>query len=393
VLFTLTKPAEGAQGEGAIVVQSLETGERKVLVNGGTGGHVLPDGELVYMHASSLFGVPFNSRTLQVTGAPVLLAEDVPATGGGQFAISSDGTLVYPLVPAPSLRALVWVDRRGHEDPISAPPGGYLDPRLSPAGTQLAVSSAADIWIWTFANSALTHLTFTQGAEYNPIWTPNGRQVIFDSIEGGDLQIVRKAADGTGATDVLTPAPGGYPETVSPDGKFLVYHTSTQLPISMLVPLDGSGPARPLVSTNTPAQSFNAEISADGHWIAYQSDQSGRSEIYVHPFPALEAGGWQISTTGGSHPLWARNGRELFFISGEGALISVPISGGRSFTYGAPVQLLRAGQYNVEVARNYDVSVDGTRFLFVKNLSTANRPSLVVVSHWLDEVRAKMGTK
>jgi len=394
VLFTMTKPTDSAQGEGTIVVQDLQTGERKVLVNGGTGAHVLPTGHLVYMHARSLFGVPFNSRTLEVSGAPVLLAEDVPAAGGGQFGISSDGSLVYPSVPAQSLRALLWVDRGGHESPISAAPGAYLDPRLSPAGTQLAVSSGADIWIWTFTNAALTRLTFTQGPEYNPAWMPDGRRVIFDANEGGRLlRILRKAADGTGPTDVVVPAPGGYPETVSPDGKFLVYHTAEQLPISMLVPLDGSGPARPLVSTNTTAQTFNAEISSDGHWIAYQSDESGRFEIYVHPFPALEAGRWQISIAGGSYPLWARNGRELFFIGSEGVLMSAPISGGPSFTHGTPVQLFPAGQYYVEVARNYDVSRDGTRFLFVKSLTRANRPSLVVVSHWLDEVRAKMGTK
>ena len=317
----------------------------------------------------------------------------MPATGGGQFGISSDGTLVYPSTPVQSLRALVWVDRQGREDPISAAPGGYLDPRLSPDGTQLAVSSSADIWIWKFATKALTRLTFTQGPEYNPAWMPDGRRVVFDANEGGVVRILRKAADGTGATDVVVPSPGGYPETVSPDGKFLVYHTAAQLPTAMLWPLDRSGPARPLVSTKTQTQTFNAEISPDGHWIAYQSDESGRFEIYVHPFPALETGRWQISFTGGSHPLWARNGRELFFIDGAGTLVSASISAGQTVTHGPPVQLFSAGQYYVEVARNYDVSVDGTRFLFVKNLSSANRPSLVVVSRWLDEVRTKMGAK
>ena len=169
-------------------------------------------------------------------------------------------------------------------------------------GTRLAVSSLADIWIWTFAKQALTRLTFTEGAEYNPVWMPDGRRVIFDASEVGGRRILSKAADGTGTTDVVMPAPGGYPDAVSPDGKFLVYHTAGQLPTAMLMSLDRNGPARPLVSTKTPTQTFNAEISPDGHWIAYQSDESGRFEIYVHPFPALEAGRWQISFTGGSHP-------------------------------------------------------------------------------------------
>jgi Tol biopolymer transport system component len=392
VVFTLTSSKTTTPREGAIVAQSVQTGERKLLINEGTGAHVLPTGQLVYLHDGSLFGVPFNSRTLALTGAPVALAENVLATGGGQFAISSDGTLVYPSIPPAPLRALVWVDRQGREDPIPAAPGGYLDPRLSPDGRQLAVSSFADIWIWTFANHAFTRLTFTPGPEYNPAWLPDGRRVIFDANEGGVIRILRKAADGTGTTDVAA-ALRGYPETVTPDGKFLVYHTAEQLPMSMVVPLDGSAEARPLVRLTIQAQTLNAEISPDGHWIAYQSDESGRSEIYVHPFPAVDAGRWQISFTGGSHPLWARKGRELFFINGAGVLVSAPISGEQTLTYGKPVELFPAAQYYVEVARNYDVSVDGTRFLFVKSLSTANRPSLMVVSHWLDDVQARMGTK
>jgi len=295
-------------------------------------------------------------------------------------------------VPAQSPRVLVWVDRQGREDPVAAAPAGYQDPRLSPSGTQLAVSAAADIWVWTFATKALARLTFTQGAEFNPVWMPDGRRVVFDANEGGgNRRILRKAADGTEATDVLTPPPGGFPDTVSPDGRFLVYHTATENPIAMLLDLERGAPERPLVGTQ--AQAFNAEIAPDGHWIAYQSDETGHFEIYVHPFPAVDSGRWQISFTGGSHPLWKRHGRELFFFDGAGALMSTPISSGTSFSHGPPVRLFPAGQYAVEVARNYDVSVDGTRFLFVKNLTSGNRPSVVVVSRWLDEVGTKMAPK
>jgi serine/threonine-protein kinase len=286
----------------------------------------------------------------------------------------------------------VWVDREGREDPISAAPNAYFDPRLSPDGKRLAVASLADIWIWTFATRTLTRLTFTEGTENNPAWMPDSRRVVFDSNEGPGLRILRRAADGTGPTEVVSPAPG-YPEAISPDGKFLVYHTANQFPQSMLMALDGNRTERPLNSTNSHARTFNAEISPDGHWIAYQSDESGRFEIYVHPFPALDAGRWQISGAGGAHPVWARSGRELFFINEAGVLVSTSISGEQGFTPGPPVQLFSARHYYVEVARNYDIAADGKRFLFVKTLSTAGRPSLIVVSHWLDEVRAKMGTR
>jgi hypothetical protein len=346
----------------------------------------------VYMHDGSLFGLRFNSQRREVAGAPVLLAENVPVSGGGQFDVSSAGTLVYPVVPPPPVRRLVWVDRRGAEQPIAARPGSYLDPRLSPDNKRLAVSSSADIWIWTFATSALKRLTFTPGPEYNPAWMPDSRRVLFDSNEGAGTRTLRRAVDGTGPTDVVMPTPG-YPETVTPDGRFLLYHTATQLPGAMFVPVDGSAPARPLAPTKTPTRTFNAEISPNGRWVAYQSDESGSFEIYVRPFPALDAGLWQISPSGGSHPVWAQSGRELFFINGGGTLVSVPTQIAPDFTYETPGELFRADQYYVEVVRDYDVSADASRFIFVKNLTGEERPALIVVSHWLEEVRVKMERK
>ena len=391
VLFTVTPQGPAVPGEGTIVVQSVQGGERKALVQGGTGAHVLATGRLSTCMAGACSACrsthgPSKSRALRSCSS-----RTCPRAAAASSGSPPTGTLVYPSVPPPSPRALVWVDRQGREDTITAASAGYQEPRLSPSGTQLAVSSAADIWIWTFASKALTRLTFTRGAELNPAWIPDGRGVVFDATEeSGSRRILRKAADGTGATDVVVPPPGGYPDTVSPDGKFLVYHTASQYPVAMLLPLDHSGPERPLVATK--GQTLNAEIAPDGHWIAYQSDETGHFEIYVHPFPDVESGRWQISFTGGSHPLWARHGRELFFIDGEGGLMSTPISSGTSFTHGTPVRLFAAGQYALEFARNYDVSVDATRFLFLKNLTSVTRPSLVVVSRWLDEVRAKIGT-
>jgi eukaryotic-like serine/threonine-protein kinase len=390
VLFTMRAPSSGA--EGAIVVQSLDSGRRTTLVNGAASAQVLPTGHLVYLHDGALYAIPFNERTLNFTPSPVLLVEDVLGTGGGQFAISDNGTLVYQPTPKTSLRSLVWVDRQGREQPIAVPPADYLDPRISPDGMRLAVSSGADVWVMTLASQALTRLTFTKTPEFNPVWTPDSRHVLFDSRETGTTQIVRKAADGSGSLEVVE-STGGYPEAISPDGKLFIYHTTSALPVAMLRPFGAGASSKPLVDTKAPVRVYNAEISPDGHRVAYQSDESGRFEIFVHPFPALETGRWQISTNGGAYPLWARNGRELIFIDGKGTLTSVPLQAGSTFNRGPSAPLFEAGQYFVDTARDYDLTNDGARFLFVKNVTELPRPAVVVVANWFDEVRAKMGAR
>jgi serine/threonine-protein kinase len=175
----------------------------------------------------------------------------------------------------------------------------------------------------------------------------------------------------------------------------LIYHTGGQA--LWLVPLNPAGTARQIGPSK--AHTFNAAISPDGKWIAYQSDESGRFEIYVQPFPDMATRRWQISPNGGAHPLWAHNGRELFFISAAPAsmMMSVPVQTGMTFAFDKPSTLFAAGRYWVNVARDYDVSQDDTRFLMVGQPNSGSgpgsQPSFVVVSHWFDVVSARMGHK
>jgi serine/threonine-protein kinase len=380
-----------------------------VLVPGAVDAHLLPTGQLTYTKGNSVWAVPFDSGQRKVlTGRQVPLVEDV-STGDGssQFAVSRDGTLAYVPAsgPAPS-RPLVWVDRHGNEQPISAPPLRYGRPRLSPDETHLAVNASpvnggGDIWMGTFAREFrdLRIVAFSRSPadESNPLWMlPGGDRVAFDSRADGLIRIVSKAANGTGPLQPESPPPGGYPETMSPDGKSFIYHTAGN--VSMLVPRNPPSEARPLVPTNPTVQLLNAEISPDGNWIAYQSNETGRFEIYVDRFPDMN-GRWTIpSSTGGSAPAWARRGKdlELFFISGlpDSMMmsVSVPVQAGPGSTFGNPELLFPAGRYFSFVAREYDVSHDGKRFLMIKPFDpvTGARPSLIVVSHWFDEVRAKM---
>ena len=160
----------------------------------------------------------------------------------------------------------------------------------------------------------------------------------------------------------------------------------------MLLPLDPKGPARPLLP-EVKGQVSDVELSPDGRWMAYESNESGRFEVYVRPFPDVNGGRWQLSSSGGAHPLWSRNGRELFFIAGNGMLTSVPIQLGQAFAYGKAAALFPAGHYFVNVARNYDVAPDGSRFLFIKNAPAGAQPSITVVTNWIDEVQARVSQK
>jgi Tol biopolymer transport system component len=398
-------------GEGDILVQTLDGGDRRKLVSGGTDPHLLPSGQLVYVHDSTLFAVPFDIRRLAVTGGPVPVLEGVTETTAslaGQFSISQDGALAFlpGSVEGAGLRTLFWVDRDGREQAIAARPRTYTEPRLSPDGARIAVAAGDeehDIWIFDLAKETLTRETFGPAFEYSPLWAPDGRYLYFGSgpnisTPGLPLDIYRKPADGTGAPEALTEnLQGGYPQSLAPGGTSLIYYSSSAPGNNHTggiyqLPLEPKGPAQPLLADPKFRQSYG-DVSPDGRWIAYVSGESGHDEIYVRPFPAVNGGRWQISSGGGTRPAWARSGRELFFLDAANRMSVVAVQPGSVFSFGTPKVLFNASSY-IEggVFRSYDVSADGKRFLMVRNVAgdTNEAESIVVVSHWADEVKAKM---
>jgi Tol biopolymer transport system component len=219
-------------------------------------------------------------------------------------------------------RTLVWVDRAGREEPLAAPPRAYMHPRLSPDGTRIAISLSdqeQDMWMWDLPRATLTRLTFTQGIDWFPLWTPDGRRIVFSSAgEGGAINLFWMPSDSTGKPQQLTSGELTSGDQnflsatgVSPDGTQAVFTQNTQTGRGDLlkVPLDGDHRVEPLLQT--PFDEQEGTISSDGRWIAYQSDSAGRPEIYVRPFPAVASGQWQVSVAGGRLPLWSRDGREL----------------------------------------------------------------------------------
>ena len=405
LLFTVRTGA-GRWDDGQIVVQTVKGGPRKVVVQGGTDGRFVPTGHLVYARDGVLFAVPFDPRRLEVTGGAMLIADGVVesfggGTGAAQFGISSTGTLVYVAGSATAKRNLVWLDSEGREEVLPTEPRGYVYPRISPDGTRLAldVRDQQDnaIWIWNFAHETLTRLTFEKDA-LNAVWTPDGKRIIFGLGQSGTRSLFWKSADGTGTAERLTKAlTAQFPQSVSPDGRFVVFRQETSAaggPTDlMLLPLAGNRQATPLVQSQSSFQQRDGEISPDGRWLAYQSNESGQSEIYVRPFPEVGRGRWQVSSGGGSQPVWSRSGRELYFVTTDHYLaqVSVESAAGR-FAVSKPVNVRDVRQFFVRSpGRSYDISPDGRRFLMIRDSAIGGgQAQLVIVEHWFDELRSRM---
>jgi Tol biopolymer transport system component len=397
VLFAIA-PRGGAVDNSQIAVLSLATSEQKVLIQGGSSPHYAASGHIVYAVAGTLRAVPFDINRLEVRGNPVPVLEHVltKATGAADFSIAQDATLVY--VSGDSgrpERTLVWVDREGHEQPLDAPTRAYAYAHISPDGTRVALDirdQDSDIWIWDLMRRTLTRLTFDPGLNREAVWTPDGRRLAFSAQREGSEDIYWQSADGTGSPERLTKAGRVMPSAFTPDGKRLLIHPTGAPRDISIVDLDGEHHTEPLLHTTFEEQ--NAEVSPDGRWIAYQSNESGRDEIYVRPFPEINNGRWQVSVGGGTRPAWSRNGRELFYYIDPGKLMAVSIQPGTGFTAGTPQVIVDGNYLAPQSGRNYDVSPDGKRFLMIKTAQTAQAaaPSeLVVVLNWLEELKRLAG--
>jgi len=396
-----------------IIVQSLKTGERKTLIQGGTSPHYLYTGDLVYAQGGRLLAVPFDLQRLEVTGTAAPVLEDVWQGLGGYsaYSLSRDGSIAYVNGSlggvGGSLRAvesrLVWVNRNGTEQPLPAPKHSYVNPRLSPDGRLVSVDireQESQVWLYDLSRETLTRLTFEGNTNATPAWTPDGKRIAFQSNkEGSALNLFWLLADGSGGLERLTTSEHlQAPSSWSPDGQLLAFtnfNPTTGWDIWVLRlrdPSAGSGQthkAQPFL--RTPFTEGAPRFSLDGRWLAYVSDESGRYEIYVQPYPGPGAKR-QISTDGGTEPAWNRNGRELFYRSGS-KMMAVDIATQPSFAAGKPRKLFE-GPYLPTAAtiQNYDVSLDGQRFLMLKPIEAAEAAAtqINVVLNWFEELKQKV---
>jgi len=408
VLFTLVKgtPQSADQWDKAqIVVQPLKTGKRTVVLEGGTDGHYLPTGHLVYAYGTTLLVVPFDARRFAVTGPQVPIVEGVrrtSTTGAAQFSFSDSGTLIYIPGTTTGQLALTVMDRQANVEPVKLPTGTYVAPRISPDGKSVAFGMddgrEANIWIYDLTGTtSMRRLTYG-GANRYPIWTRDGKRIAFQSDREGDVSIFWQTLDSTATAQRLTKAEKGLrhvPDSWSPDDRYLSF-TANQ---------DGKGTIRILSLKDGKDSSFaeassaslsSSAFSPDQKWIAYQSDEAGRPDVLIQRFPAT--GGKQlISKEGGYLPFWSPDGAELFFTSRAFGLAVVSVTSRQSFTFGVPNPLpVRFFIYNSRTPRNIDISPDGSRFLAVvtaDQAASSTAPQIQVVLNWFRELKDRVRVK
>jgi serine/threonine-protein kinase len=387
-------------GAAQIDVLSLETGERRTLVEGGVYGRYVPSGHLVYARAGGLLAVPFDLKRLEVTGPPLPIVEGVAMTaitGAAEFGASADGSLAY--VPGAEMgteRTLAWVDRKGAAQPLPAHPGGYWGPRLSPDGQRVAVAIVGPnpgLWLCELARGALlTRLIETRAGISYPIWTPDGKRLTFSNLLGAETNLYTMSADGSGGPERLTTSENYQsPGSWSRDGQVLAFTEADPTTGSDIWVQNLKGEHKPQPFLQTPANESGGMFSPDGRWLAYQSDESARWEVYVRPFPGSGAK-VQISTEGGVEPVWARNGRELFYRNGDKMMVAA-VETKPVFTAAKP-RLLFEGHYEASpesLPANYDVSPDGQRFLMIKASEQEQASTQInVVQNWFEELKRRV---
>ena len=391
-----------------IAVLDFKTGAYQILQRGLRARYLTPGYLLISRSDGTLVAVPFDQNKLAATGPAVPVIAGV-ATQAGYFVdydVSDGGTLVYLAGEPRDIKETVqpvWVTREGVASAIDSgwtfdrPFNGGMS--VSPDGKRLAVAIAgeptSDIWIKQLEHGPLSRLTFEEFLKYRPVWSPDGQAVTYIADPGNNnASLFRKRADGSGAAERLIGSDKSLAEALwSRDGQWLVVRTT--LPsrdIQAFRP--GVDTALTLVVASAKFDERAPTLSPDGRWIAYQSDETGKSEIYVRPFPAADGGRWQVSTAGGDEPLWSRGGSEIFFRASSGEMMTVPVTTAPAFSAGGPRPLFQAKSYARSLSyRAYDVSPDDRRFAMLRPISdstTTPTNQVVFVDNWFEELKAKV---
>ena len=348
-------------------------------------------GRLLLARDRNLVALRFDPARLDAGGEPETLAEHVGLSGGyfklGLFSASGSGVLVY-VDGAPVPSRLQWLDRSGRQLGVLGEPALQSDPRISRDGGKAAVQvfepniNAPELWIVDLARGARTRLTSGPSQNSNAVWSPEGARIAFSSNRSHQADLYEKAVDGSAGERPLLEGEGQrIAADWSPDGRLLLYWDREPAGLRRVglsaLPLSGDHEPRTVLE-RTKRHDFTARLSADGRWLAYATDDGGRDEVFVTAFPR-PAEKWQVSTDGGTMPRWRRDGRELFYVSLDGRLMSVDVQAGASFKGGVPKPLFESLPPTMVGPEFYDVAPDGQRFLMTLPADQATKPLNVIV--------------
>jgi Tol biopolymer transport system component len=388
----------GGVSENQIYVQSLTSGQRRALVHG-VAPHYLPTGHLTYVEGGTLFAVRFDLERLDVTGSAVALVEGIKQarTSAPLLSFSRVGSMAYvPTVAGAGSNTLVWVDHAGVEQPAPASGRLYAQPRLAPDGTRVVASlrgDSEDLWLYDLRREAWNRLTFEAKSSF-PLWTPDGRRLTYSSGKDGPYNIFWRPVDGSASEErLLAGDRPNYPFSWSPDGRVLAFVSVNSTTFQDIWVLDVHDKSKPRPFLETQFREGAPTFSPDGRWLAYVSDESGRNEIYVRPFPG-PGEKWAISTEGGNEPVWPRNGRQIFYRTGD-AMMAVDVETTPTFSAGKPRRLFeKPFERSIAFWPNYDVSADGQRLLMIKNVDQTAAPNrLSVVLNWDEDLKQRVPAK
>ena len=403
VLLTVVPVGATTDSDCSVVVLDLDSGELTEVLSGGSSGRYLPSGHLLYSaDGGTLHAVEFDASSGQVRGDRVAL----PITGlplgrgwGADFDVSADGTLVY-LLANQRPGSLVWIDRAGQEEPLSAPPRGYNYPRVSPDGARVAVdigaTGARDIGVWDIERGALVLVASDPAEEWGVEWSPRGDSVYYASNQaGGTFLIYRRAADGSGEPVLVFPHTSfQVPQDITADGSRMVVIESRPSPTDQfdLMALVLSNPVQRETVLSTPGGELNASLSPDGRYVAYQTYEGGQSEVYASPMDDARRERVKVSLDGGEKPIWSPTGDEIFYRSPTDSLMAASVVTEPRMQVRDVNALFRMGYgaFGNVSGRAWDVSpVDG-RFLLVKHPPRQGVAGVHVVLNWTPELLRAM---
>jgi serine/threonine-protein kinase len=413
VIFTANAPTLNSYEDATIDVVSIDTSERKTLWRGGYFGRYVPTrgarGHLVFIRGGAMFAVPFDPVGLHIDGTPVRIMDDVaadPGSGAGHFDFSRTGTFIYERGAGTVPWTVSWLDGDGKTTPLLAKSALYYSPRVSPDGQRLAFGidsgKGQEIYVYDSQRDVQVRLTYTGQPSADPVWAPDGKHLAFRTY-GDNRGLWWTRTDGTGQPVQLLDRNAGDsgPTSFSPDGRHFVYSSGGAAGDSDLwtITLDTSdvdhpkaGPPEPFF--HSAGSETRPAFSPDGRWVAYESNESGQREIYVRTFVSdgSRAGKWQVSSGGGTQPVWSRRGRELFFVTGDRLMVTEYQNVGGTFIASKPrvwATLPRIG--NTGFSR-YDVTPDGRRVVLLTRAQPeagGRAPQMHLLLNFFDEIRRR----